>query len=73
LQHLIVPESQHTKSLVPEIAVAHPVIAIIRVLTTIDLDHQLSSETRKVDYIGSYRNLPLELLAVETMSAQPIP
>ncbi len=72
-QDVIVPEPQHTKPFAPEIAVAHVVIPIVRVLTTVDLDDELSPKARKVDHGGSNRHLPLEFLPIETMSAQPVP
>jgi hypothetical protein len=71
-QHIVVPEPQHAKPFAFEIAVTHLVFWIFRVLAAIDLDNQLPAKARKVHDIRAYRDLSLELVAVEPMGAQMI-
>jgi hypothetical protein len=68
-QNIIVPESEHAKPFSSEIVVSHYIVPIVCVLTAVDLDNQLSSETCKIDNVWTNGNLPLELESIEAMSA----
>jgi hypothetical protein len=72
-QDVIVPEAKDLKTSCTQPRVALPIPCTVRMLTTIDLNHQRSIEACEVDDVAAERNLPLELVTCETMSAQPVP
>jgi hypothetical protein len=66
-QNIVVPESQYTKSLAPQVVIAHFVAQVLGVLPAIDLDNQPAAKAGKVNDIWPDRHLSLELVSLEAM------
>ena len=73
LQHLVVPEAKHLPALVRQISVTDIVANAFGVLRTVGFDNQLSADTKKVDNIGTDRNLSTKLESVQATIAKKTP
>jgi len=73
LQHLVVPEPKDFPALSFQIGVSGLVVSALGVLRAVSLDDQLSANAKKIDNIGSDRNLPTKLQAVQATIAQKTP
>jgi hypothetical protein len=72
-KNIVVPEPQDAKTFGLKVTIARYVVWIVRVLAAIDFDDQLSPEAGEVNNVRAKRNLSFELIAIETMRAEPIP
>jgi len=73
LQHIVVPEPQHAKSLTAQIRIPPPVRlqpARIIMLTPINLDNQSSGETGEIDNVLIDWNLPTKMKAAGLKKTQ---
>jgi hypothetical protein len=73
LQHLVVPEAKHLPALVRQISVTDIVANAFGVLRTVGFDNQLSADTKKVDNVGTDRNLSTKLESVQATIAKKTP
>ena len=73
LQHLVVPEAKHFPALVRQISVTDIVANAFGVLRTVGFDNQLSADTKKVDNVGTDRNLSTKLESVQATIAKKTP
>ena len=70
LQHLVVPEAKHLPALARQISVTDIVAKAFGVLRTVGFDDQLSANAKKVDNVGSDRDLPAKLESAQATIAQ---
>ena len=73
LQHLVVPKAKHPPALARQISVTDIVTKAFCVLRTVGLDDQLSANAKKVDDVGTDRDLPAKLESAEAAIAQKTP
>lgn len=74
IQNVIVPKAQHPTSLSFKISAAPRVIGtMVKVLTTIQFDHQFYGRRIKIDNIGSKRVLTTKRHALETVCPNTSP
>ena len=73
LEHLVVPKTKNFPTLALQVRVADDISKALRVLRAVSLDDQLSANAKKIDNIGSDRNLPTKLQAVQATIAQKTP
>ena len=69
LEHLVVPEPKDLPALPFQISIPGPVAKTLSVLRAVGLDNQLSANAKKVDDVGSNRNLPAKLNAIQATIA----
>ena len=73
LQHLVVPEAQDFPSLAFQIGVSGLIARAFGVLRPVGLDNQLSANAKKVDNVGTDRNLSTKLESVQATIAKKTP
>jgi hypothetical protein len=72
-EHVVIPESENTKTMGAKPLVTITISGRIRVLSTVNLHHKPATQASKVDDVRANRNLTLELHTPEAMCTQPIP
>jgi hypothetical protein len=73
LDHLVVPEAKHLPALARQISVTDIVTKAFCVLRAVGLDDQRSPNAKKIDDVGSERDLPAKLDAIQATIAQKTP
>src|ERR1700677_626456 len=73
LGHLVVPKAKPLPTLARQISVTDRVAKTFCVLRAVSLDNQLSLNAEKVDDVGSKRDLPAKLDAIQAAIAQETP
>ena len=73
LQHLVVPEPKDFPPVTLKIGVANSVARAFGVLRPVGFGDQLSANTKKVDDVRAYRDLPAKLESAEATIAQKTP
>jgi hypothetical protein len=72
LQHIVVPEAQHTKSLRPQPCISYEVFLAVGMLAAVDFHHYARGEADEIEHIRSQRGLAAEMYA-ELMRTHPAP
>src|SRR5712691_3899924 len=71
--HVVVPKSQHVKSILGKPAIAASILGRLGMLSAIHFDHEPRFVTKKIRHIGTDRNLAAEFCAGKAAVAQRVP
>jgi hypothetical protein len=72
-QNIIVPEAQHTPSMLFKPFRSVGIICVVEMLAAIQLDHQFMSDTDEIGDKGPDRPLPPEFVICELPAPQRVP